>query len=144
MIQTEKDLLYIIEKGQSGIYDINASLIRKVAGDIRKIIELKNPLDGEILIHEINKYIQIINPVFLHEKQWFKEAQKALNMWIKDIVVSNRLLGIQNDNTYDTTLFEKAIMEKFWLSKKPKPDTIIEISFQTMVELVELGARRFK
>lgn len=59
------------------------------------------------------------------------------------MVMTNRLLGIKDDNTYDTTIFEKAIIRKLFLTKKPKPDAIIQTDFKTMVELVELGARQF-
>jgi hypothetical protein len=43
------------------------------------------------------------------------------------------------------TVFENVVKEKFYfqLKDKPKPGTIVETDFKTMVELVELGARRF-
>lgn len=104
---------------------------------------LKNPLDGSLLVIEIDKLLQIFNPVFEFEIDWFKEAQQALKMWVNDKSTTNRMLGLKNDNVYDTTAFEKAVMEKFLLFKKPKPNAIVETDFSTMVELVELGARRF-
>lgn len=143
MLKTEQNLIVIIEKGQSGIYDQNAWLIRHFAGDIRNVIKLKNPLNGELLITQIGKFLQIINPAFNKEIEWFKEAESGIKCWVKDIVISNRILGIKNDNSYDITVFEKAIMMKFFLSKKPNPDAIIETTFATMVELVELGVRQF-
>lgn len=143
MIKTEENLITIIEKGQSGIYDKNAWLIRQFAGSIRTVIKLKNPLDGELLLIDIDKYLQIINPEFSKEIQWFYEAQDAIKLWINDIVIRNRILGIKNDNSYDTTEFERAIMDFFCLAKKPKPNSKIETDFKTMVEMVEMGARRF-
>lgn len=143
MIKTEQALVEIIKNAQSGIYDKNAWLIRHFSGEITKVIELKNPLLGELLVLDIGRFLQIINPTLEEEIQWFQDAKKGIQFWVNDIVIANRLLGIKNDNVYDTTIFEKAVMQKFYLSKKPKHNAIIETNFQTMVELVELGARRF-
>lgn len=132
-----------INLGQSGEYDKNATLIRNFAGDIRTCIELQNPLIAGILISKIDKFLQIINPEFKKEADWFNEAMKLLKLWSNDIVMSNRLLGIKNDNVYDTTVFEKVIVQHFFLKEKPKPDEIVRAKFSTLVELVELGVRRF-
>ncbi len=134
----------LIQRGQSGIYDKNATLIRYFSGNIRNVIELKNPLSAGTLMREIDKFLQIINPSLQQEIEWFKEAKKLLQLWVNDIVMSNRLLGIKNDNVYNTEAFEKAIMQKFMFYKKPQPNDIIKIEFKEMVELVELGARRFQ
>lgn len=143
MIKTEQDLIDIIAKGQSGIYDKNASLVRSFSGNIRSVIELKNPLSGGILVYQIDKYLQIINPAFRGEIDWFNEAKRGLKLWINDIVISNRILGIKDDNTYDTTVFKKAIKYKYLLAEIPKDDAVMKITFKEMVELVELGARQF-
>jgi hypothetical protein len=143
MIKTEQNIVDIIKKGQSGFYDKNASIIRNFTGKLSTVMELRNPLDGSILISDIDRLLQIMNPALETEIAWFKEAQGALKMWVNDLIASNRLLGIKNDNTYDTTAFEKAIMQHFFIFKKPNPNAIIETDFKTMVELVEIGARRF-
>ncbi len=143
MIKTEESLLEIIQKGQSGIYDKNASLIRYFAGSIRTVVELGNPLAAASLVYEIDKFLEIMNPLFVDETEWFVEAKKALKLWHNDVLISNRTLGIKNDNQYDTRVFERVVREKFLLKENPKPDAIIETNFETMVELVELGARRF-
>lgn len=144
MIKTEQDLIAIINKGQSGLYDKNAGLIRSFSGDIRTVIKLKNPLNGDILVNKIDNFLQIINPDLHKEILWFKEAQDALKLWVNDVVISNRILGIKNDNVFDTSAFERAIMNKFFLTKKPKENAVIETDFSTMVELVEMGARQFQ
>ena len=87
--------------------------------------------------------LQIINPDLQEAIKWFNDVKDALKNWHNDIIISNRILGIYDDNFYDTTVFEKAIMQHFFLSKKPKGEQTITITFNRMVELVELGARRF-
>lgn len=144
MLQTELNLVDIIKKGQSGIYDETAAFIRNFTGEVRTVIEGKNPLNGQILIDKIDKILQIVNPALDKEIAWFKEAKIAIKLWVNDIVIANRILGIKNDNTYDVTVFEKAIMQHFFLSEKPKADAEIKTDFKTMVEMVELGARRFR
>ena len=143
MIHTEKKLIDIIKRGQSGVYDKTAGLIRSFTGEIKKCIESKNPLNAELLIYQLDYFLEIVNPSLEKEIDWFNEAKDGLKLWSNDIVATNRLLGIKNDNTWDTSVFEKAIMMKFMLSKKPKPEARIETDFKTMVELVELGARQF-
>jgi len=59
------------------------------------------------------------------------------------LVISNRILGIKNDNVYDVSVFKKAIKLKYFLSEMPKDTDIFKVTFKEMVELVELGARQF-
>lgn len=107
------------------------------------MIKLKNPLDGHIIVSDIDRILEIINPELTQEINWLHGLQSAIKLWCNEKVITNRLLGITNDNEYDMSVFEDAVREKFFLSGKPKPDVIVETDFRTMVELVELGARRF-
>lgn len=140
MIKTEKDLTDIIKEGQSGKYK---SFIRHYTGRISKTIDMGNPLDGSILVDDIVRVLEIINPELKSEIQWLTGLRDALKLWVNEKIITNRLLGIKNDNEYDMRCFEKVVMEKFLLSEKPKHLAIIQTDFPTMVELVEMGARRF-
>lgn len=140
MTETEKNLDKIKKDGQSGKYK---AFIRHYTGRIAQVIDLKNPLDGSILVYDIDRVLEIIDPNLTIEADWFRMLQKALKLWVNEKIITNRLLGIKNDNEYDVRAFEKVVLEKFFLSEKPKQGTIIETDFSTLVEMVEMGARRF-
>jgi hypothetical protein len=142
MTAAERKVDDIIKDGQSGKYK---PFIRSFTGRVRTVLKLKNPLTGSILVDYIDSLIDIINPAFQDEMRWLKDLQNALKLWVNDMILSNRLLGLKNDNEFDMTVFENVVKEKFYfqLKDKPKPGTIVETDFKTMVELVELGARRF-
>jgi hypothetical protein len=139
MTEAERNLDKIIKDGQSGKYK---SFVRHYAGRVRRVIEMKNPLDGSILVDDIVRVIEIFNPDLGPEVDWLKGLQMALKLWVNEKVIANRLLGLKNDNEYDMRVFEKVVRERFLLSENPKPG-IIETNFQTLVEMVEMGARRF-
>jgi hypothetical protein len=138
----EQKVRDIIKDGQSGKYK---PFVRSFTGRITTIVKLKNPLTASILVDNIDRLIEIVNPALQDELCWFNNLQSALKLWVNDMIISNRLLGLKNDNEFDMTVFEDVVREKFFfqLKEKPKPGTIVETDFQTMVELVELGARRF-
>lgn len=140
MTAAEQRVRDIIKDGQSGKYK---NFIRSFTGRITTVIKLKNPLTGSILVDDIGRIIEIINPELQGELSWLKDLQAALKLWVNDMIISNRLLGLKNDNEFDMSVFEEAIREKFFLSNKPKPGAIVETDFKTLVELVEMGARRF-
>jgi hypothetical protein len=140
MTAAEQKVYDIIKDGQSGKYK---PFIRHYTGRVRQVIELKNPLDGSSLVYDIDRILEIINPELVIESKWFNELQSALKLWVNEKIITNRLLGIKNDNEYDVSVFERAVKEKFLLSEKPKLGTIVQTDFKTMFELVEMGARRF-
>lgn len=140
MTQADKDVLAIVKDGQSGKYK---PFVRSYTGQITQMIELKNPLTGHIIVSDIDRILEIINPELKPEIAWFHELQAVIKSWCNEKVIANRLLGLKNDNEYDMSVFEKVVKEKFFLSEKPKPGVIVETDFKTMVELVEMGARRF-
>lgn len=107
------------------------------------MVYLKNPLDGGSIVYDIDSILEIINPELTGEIEWLNKLQNAVKLWCNEKIIANRLLGLKNDNEYDMTVFENVVKEKFFLSRKPKPGVIVETDFQTMVELVEMGARRF-
>lgn len=142
MTAAEQKVNDIIKDGQSGKYK---PFVRSFTGRVRTVLKLKNPLTGSILVDDIDRLIEIVNPDLQDELNWLKDLQTALKLWVNDMIMSNRLLGLKNDNESDVTVFEDLVLEKFYfqLKDKPKPGTIVETDFKTMVELVELGARRF-
>jgi hypothetical protein len=140
MTQAEKDVMAIVKDGQSGKYK---GFVRSYTGRITQMVRLKNPLDGHLIVTDIDRTLEIINPELRAEIEWLKELQAAVKLWCNEKVIANRLLGLKNDNEYDMTIFEEVVKEKFFLSTKPKPGIVVETDFKTMVELVEMGARRF-
>lgn len=140
MTKAEKDVRAIIEDGQSGKYK---AFVRSYTGRITQMIKLKNPLNGHLIISDIDKILEIINPELKPEIAWLQKLSDGVKLWCNEKIIANRLLGLKNDNEYDMTVFEEVVKEKFMLSGKPKPGTIVETDFPTMVELVEMGARRF-
>jgi hypothetical protein len=140
MTKADQALIDIVKDGQSGKYK---PFVRTYTGEITKVVKMKNPLCGSIIVSDIERILEIMNPELTGEVAWFKALKKELKLWCNEKIISNRLLGVKNDNEYDMRVFEKVVMEKFFLSEKPKRGTIIETDFETMIELVELGARRF-
>lgn len=143
MTKVEQDLTDIVKDGQSGKYK---HFVRGYTGRVTQILKLKNPLDGSSLVYDIDSVMEILNPELEAEKQWFIGLQKALKLWVNDKIMSNRALGLKNDNEYDMRVFEKVVVEKFFIKlkgKAPKADAVVHTDFKTMVELVEMGARRF-
>jgi hypothetical protein len=142
MTAAEQKVDDIIKDGQSGKYK---PFVRSFTGRVRTVLKLKNPLTGSILVDYIESLIDIVNPELHGELSWLKDLQTALKLWVNDMIISNRLLGLKNDNEFDMTVFEDVVKERFFLQlkEKPKPGTIVETDFKTMVELVEMGARRF-
>lgn len=140
MTKSDEDVLAIVKDGQSGKYK---QFIRSYTGRVTQMVELKNPLDGHSIVYDIDRILEIINPEFKPEIAWLHELQAVVKSWCNEKIIANRLLGLKNDNEYDMSVFEKVVKEKFFLSEKPKPDVIVQTDFKTMVELVEMGARRF-
>jgi hypothetical protein len=136
----EQKVMVVVKDGQSGKYK---GFIRSYTGRITQMVELKNPLTGGSIVYDIDRILEIINPALDAEIEWFKELQNAVKLWCNEKVIANRLLGLKNDNEYDMTVFENVVKEKFFLSGKPNPGVIVQTDFKTMVELVEMGARRF-
>ena len=140
MTQAEKQVMAIVKDGQSGKYK---GFVRSYIGRVTQMVKLKNPLNGHLIISDIEKILEIINPELKPEVTWLENLSDAIKLWCNEKIIANRLLGLKNDNEYDMTVFENVGKEKFMLSEKPKPGTIVETDFPTMVELVEMGARRF-
>lgn len=139
MTQAEERIMLIIADGQDKDYK---PFIRSFTGRVTQVVELKNPLPASMLVDDIDRIFDIMNPELHREITWLKELQEALKAWVNEKVTTNRLLGITNDNEYDVTVFEKIVMERFELSTKPK-EMKFEVSFSTLVKLVEEGARQF-
>lgn len=142
----ERDLIEIANEGQTDKKVFKGeAFTREFAGRVKNVAELRNPLTIGLLVYEIDKILGIINPDLIPEINWLDKLKSALKLFHNDIIIANRLLGIKNDNVYDVRVFEKVVMEKFFLhlKEKPSPDSLIETDFQTMVEMVELGVRRF-
>lgn len=140
MTKADNAVMAIVKDGQSGKYK---GFIRSYTGRITQMVKLKNPLDGRLIILDIDRIQEIINPEFKAEIEWLNKLQIAVKLWCNEKVIANRLLGLKDDNEYDMSVFEDIVKEKFFLSGKPKPGVIVETDFKTMVELVEMGARRF-
>lgn len=138
--EAEQKVLAIIKDGQSGKYK---AFVRSYTGRITQMVRLKNPLDGHLIVSDIDRTLEIINPELKSEILWLQKLSDAVKLWCNEKVIANRLLGLKNDNEYDMTVFENVVKEKFFLSGKPKPGVIVQTDFKTMVELVEMGARRF-
>jgi hypothetical protein len=143
MTAAEQKVNDIIKDGQSGKYK---GFVRSYTGRITQMVKLKNPLDGHLIVTDIDRILEIINPELKGEIGWLKELQLAVKAWCNEKVITNRILGLKNDNEYDMSVFEDVVREKFFfqLKEQPKPGTIVETDFRTMVELVEMGARRFR
>lgn len=140
MTKADNAVMAIVKDGQSGKYK---GFIRSYTGRITQMVKLKNPLDGHLIILDIDRIQEIINPEFKAEIEWLNNLQIAVKLWCNEKIIANRLLGLKDDNEYDMSVFEDVVREKFFLSGKPKPGVIVETDFKTMVELVEMGARRF-
>lgn len=146
MTQIEEDLIDIANEGQSGEKKYKGEgFTRLFAGRVKDVVKLRNPLELLSIIYEINKILVIINPELISEIEWLEKLKRAIKIFYNEILHTNRLLGIKNDNQYDVRLFEEVVMQKFMLQikEKPKPETLIQTDFKTMVEMVELGVRRF-
>lgn len=147
MTKAQKNLIQIANEGQSDdkIF-IGEAFTRAFAGKVKKVAELKNPLDLRSILHEIDKVLEIINPELKPEIEWLRKLKPALMLLHNEIIHTNRILGVTDDNSYDTGVFERIIKERFFVElwgKCIKPDTPIQTDFRTMVEMVELGVRRF-
>lgn len=140
MTQADKDIMAIVKDGQSGKYK---GYVRSYTGRITQMVKLKNPLDGHLIVIDIDRLLEIINPELKAEIEWLNNLSVAVKLWCNEKIIANRLLGLKDDNEYDMSVFEEVVREKFFLSGKPKPGVIVETDFKTMVELVEMGARRF-
>lgn len=136
----DRVLIDLINEGQSGKY---LHFVRAFTGRVQKMMKLKNPLSGSIMVSDLKSLFEILNPEMQAEIEWFRKLEKALKSWVNEKIIANRLLGLKDDNSYDTREFEKVVMEKFGIFQKPDHGTIIETDFKTLVEMVELGARRF-
>jgi hypothetical protein len=138
MTPVDKDLFDIIKDGQTDEPDNKRKgFVRKFAGRVRDMVELKNPLCGNILVYDIDNIIEIIDPKLRYEIDWFNKLKIATKRWCNDKIISNRVLGLKNDNEYDVRVFEKIVIEKFFMQLKGKPNytAIIETDFKTMVEM---------
>lgn len=138
MTIAEKNVLDIIADGQSKEYK---SFIRAFTGRVTQVVELKNPLPGSMLVDDIERILEIINPDLQREITWLKELKKSLEAWCNEKIIANRILGLTNDNEYDVTVFEKVVMDRFNMTKKS--DMRFEVEFKTLVALVEAGVRSF-
>lgn len=143
MTKAAKELTDIANEGQQ---ENSMSFSRAFAGKVKDVVELRNPLSLHSLIYEIDKVLEIINPILTVEIEWLKKLKNSIKLFHNEIVIANRLLGIKNDNEYDVRVFERVVKEKFFMElhgKKINQDTLIQTDFKTMVEMVELGVRRF-
>lgn len=146
MTKTEQSLIDLADEGQTDEKVFKGeAFTRAFAGRVKNKAELRNPLGLHSLVYEIDKILEIINPAFIPEIEWLNKLKSAIKLFHNEIIISNRVLGIKNDNEYDARVFEKVVMERFMLQlkEKPNPDTIIKTDFKTMVEMVELGVRQF-
>ena len=147
MTKVEQDLIDIANDGQSDEKKYKGEVFtRSFAGRVKHIAELRNPLELHSLLYEIDKILEIINPALIAEIEWLNKLIPAIKLFHNEIIIANRLLGIKNDNEYDVRLFEKVVKQKFFMQlhgKKLTPDTLIQTDFKTMIEMVELGVRRF-
>lgn len=147
MTKIEKDLIDIANEGQTDKKVFKGEgFTRLFAGRVKDVAELRNPLGLHSLLYEIDKVLGIINPDLKPEIEWLNKLVPAIKLFHNEILIANRILGIKNDNEYDVRVFEKVVKEKFFMQlhgKKISHDTLIETDFKTMVEMVELGVRRF-
>ena len=146
MTKIEQELINIANDGQTNEKKYKGEgFTRNFAGRVKNISDLRNPIRLDLLVCEINKLLEIINPNLIAEIEWLNKLKTAIKLFHNEIVVANRILGIKNDNQFDESVFEKIVMEKFCIQQKdkPKPDALIQTDFKTMVEMVELGVRRF-
>jgi hypothetical protein len=147
MTKIEQNLIDIANEGQTDKKVFKGEgFTRAFAGRIKDVAELRNPLGLHDLLFEIDKTLEIINPELKPEIEWLNKLIPAIKLFHNEILYANRILGIKDDNSYDVRVFEKVVIQKFFMElhgKTLNPNTVVETDFKTMVELVELGARRF-
>lgn len=147
MTKAEQDLVNIANEGQTDEKKFKGeTFTRAFAGRVKNVAEMRNPLTIHLLIYEIDKILEIINPALIPEIEWLNKVKKSMKLFHNEILIANRLLGIKNDNEYDIRVFEKVVKQKFFIELSGKtvtPNTLIKTDFKTMVEMVELGVRRF-
>lgn len=147
MTKIEQDLIDIANEGQTDKKVFKGeAFTRAFAGRAKDMAELRNPLTIGLFVYEIDKILEIINPTLIAEIGWLNRLKSAMKLFHNEIIIANRLLGIKNDNEYDVRVFEKVVHEKFFIQLRGKiltNDTLIQTDFKTMVEMVELGLRRF-
>lgn len=147
MTKIEKALIDIANQGQTNKKIFKGEgFTRSFAGRVKDVAKLRNPLTISLLVTEIDNILEIINPNLLAEIEWLCNLNDAAKLFHNDIIISNRLLGIKNDNEFDTRIFEKVVKERFIIEldgKEVKADTLIQTDFKTLVEMVEIGVRRF-
>ena len=141
----DQKLIWLVKDGQSGKY---SDYIRAYSGRVRQLVELKHPLSGELMVMDIDKLVGILNPALTEEWEWFQSLRAAVREWTHEKVAANRLLGLTNDNQYDQRPFEKAVRQHLFSAGLVLPDHIkggvlVEVPFSMLVEMVEVGIRRF-
>lgn len=147
MTNIESLLIEVANEGQTNDKIFTGEgFTRSFAGRVKRIAKLRNPLSVGLLVYEIENILEIIDPKMMAERGWLNKLKSAIKDFHNEIVTANRILGIKNDNEYDKRIFEKVVKERFWIELKDKDidqNTLIETDFKTMVEMVELGVRRF-
>ncbi len=104
ILKLEQDIIDLIEeaqptKFQNGTWIENYKpFVRQFAGQVRQVLNSKNPLHFECLIIDIGKIQEIVNPELVEEVLWFSNVKDALIAWRNDRIKAHRILGIKNDN----------------------------------------------
>jgi hypothetical protein len=107
-------------------------------------MKLGNPMGMEIFILHLEELIPMISSELRDEIDWLNRVMAALILYKDDICQTNRLLGITNDNQYNTEAFRELIVEKFMFGDVDvKSHDYMTITIRQIEELIEMGVRRY-
>lgn len=137
----EKAIVDLIEEGREQDY---IGIIRSYTGHLQNLLKLGNPLGMELFVLHLEDLIPMINPELLDEIDWLNRVMAALILYKQDVCQTNRLLGITNDNQYNTNAFRELIVEKFMLGDADvKSYDYMTLHIFQIEELIEMGVRRY-
>ena len=142
MTKYDQVLNDFIEEAHNGQH---LTFTKKYASRVKKVVSIKAVLSASLMVDDIDTVLEVLNPALHNEISWFKGLQKSLKDWCNEKIYANRLLQVKNDNEFDIRPFEKAIMQEFRIkeNEKPKPEEYVKLPFKNLIDLVEMGARRF-
>lgn len=142
MKQVDKLLVSLIIEGQSGEL---IGVVRSYTAHIRNLMTLQNPLCMELFVLHLDDLMTMLSPELGKELDWFLRVRNAINDLKKEIIMNNRILGILDDNQYNTEVFKELIYEK-WPNSVNLPmrdDDDFTIKVKSVVSLIEMGVRRY-
>jgi hypothetical protein len=137
----EKTIVDLISEGRDQDY---IGIIRSYTGHLQSLMKLGNPMGMEIFILHLEELIPMISSELRDEIDWLNRVVAALILYKDDICQTNHLLGITNDNQYNTEAFRELIVEKFMFGDVDvKSHDYMTITIRQIEELIEMGVRRY-